>query len=191
MNISASRLVNNSLSVYFFLDSELSNGRMKVQVKRAFKGYFFVTKKNNKKADKLCIKFTSYFNRSVLGCLYPLFQNQCPQFLRLHLFRRISQSSGQDLQDVKRTYPQVFIITTPDRRKLPISPKQRFLKICFSPSREEEDYRAENMTKIKLARVLVTSFDIFHHFTTFTFLVSVFLCHNLDSNMLKREGSLT
>ena len=37
--------VNNSRSEYFFLDSELSNGKMKVQVKGAFKGRFFVTKK--------------------------------------------------------------------------------------------------------------------------------------------------
>ena len=28
-------------------------------------------------------------------------------------------------------------------------------------------------------------------FATFTFLVSVLLCHNLDSSMLKSEGSLT
>ena len=42
---SASKHVNNSLSVYFFLDSELSNGRMKVQVKRAFESYFLSPKK--------------------------------------------------------------------------------------------------------------------------------------------------
>ena len=35
-------------------------------------------------------------------------------------------------------------------------------KNLFFPSREGEDYGAENMTKIKLARVLVTSFDKFH-----------------------------
>ena len=58
--------------------------------------------------------------------------------------------------------PQVFIITTPGRRKLPISPKQRFL--YFSSPEREEDYGAEKMTKIKFARVLVTSFDKFYHF---------------------------
>ena len=75
--------------------------------------------------------------------------------------------------------------------KLPISPKQRFLKICFSPSREGEDYRAKNMTKIKLARVLVKSFDKFHHLEPSHFLDSVLLCHNLDSSILKCEGCLT
>ena len=47
---SASRYVNNSFSVYFFL--ELSYERMKVQVKRAFKGYFFVTKETIRKQTR-------------------------------------------------------------------------------------------------------------------------------------------
>ena len=41
-------------------------------------------------------------------------------------------------------------------------PTKMFWKSIFL-NREGEDYRAENMTKIKLARVLVTSFDKFHH----------------------------
>ena len=67
---SASRHVNNSFSKHFFLDSELSNKGMKIQVKRAFKSYFF-SPKNYKRADRLCIKFCSTFNASVLSCLYP------------------------------------------------------------------------------------------------------------------------
>ena len=35
--------------------------------------------------------------------------------------------------------PQVFIITTPDRRKLPISSEQLFLKIYFSLEERGED----------------------------------------------------
>ena len=92
---SASRHVNKSLSAYFFLDSELSNGRMKVQVKRTFKGYFFCHQKCNKKADRLCMKFSSNCNISVQRYLYLLFQNQYPHFLLLHLFGRMSQPSGQ------------------------------------------------------------------------------------------------
>ena len=84
-----------------------------------------------------------------------------------------------------KAFPQLFIITMPGRRKLSILPKQRFLKIYFSLVERREDYGAEKMTKIKLARELVTSFDKFHHFSTFTFLVSVLLY------MLKCEGSLT
>ena len=72
---------------------------MKVQVKRAFKGYFLSPKKNNKKADRLYIKFSSTFNTRVQRCLYPLFQNQRPHFLLLHLSRRLSQPSGQMLNE--------------------------------------------------------------------------------------------
>ena len=46
----ASKHVNNSLSVYFFLNSELSNGRMKVQVKRAFESYFLSPKKQQQES---------------------------------------------------------------------------------------------------------------------------------------------
>ena len=42
-------------------------------------------------------------------------------------------------------------------------PPNKFFENLFFPSTEGEDYGAENMTKIKLARILVTSFDKFHH----------------------------
>ena len=65
------------------------------------------------------------------------------------------------LMPPSKTLPQVFIITNPGKRKLPISPKQCFENLFF-PSREGEDYEAKNMTKIKLERVLATSFNKFH-----------------------------
>ena len=37
--------INSSFKVYLFFDSELKNWGMKVQVKKDFKSYFFVTKK--------------------------------------------------------------------------------------------------------------------------------------------------
>ena len=95
--------VNNSLSVYFLLDSELNNEGMKVQVKKAFKSYFLSTR-NNKRVDKLCIKFSSTFSTSVQRCLYLLFQNQHLHFLLFHLFWRMSQPSVQDQQNGKWTY---------------------------------------------------------------------------------------
>ena len=85
---------------------------MKVQVKRAFETYF-LSPKNLKTAYKLCMKFSSTIyaevpispiNTNVQRCLYPLFQAQRPHFLMLHLFRRISQLSGQDQQNDKETY---------------------------------------------------------------------------------------
>ena len=67
-----------------------------------------------------------------------------------------------------------FLSSTPGRRKLPIPPEQRFLQISFFPQQKGvgwaggriwggEDYGVEKITKIKPTRVLVTSFDKFHH----------------------------
>ena len=79
----------------------------------------------------------------------------------------------------------------PGRKKLPISSNQGFPKICFSPSRKGEDYGAEKMTKVKLVRVLVTSFDKFHHLCNLhIFGLCFVLLHNLDSSILKNEDSL-
>ena len=184
---------------------------MKVQVKRAFKSYF-LSPKNNKRADRLCIKFSSTFNTSVLRCLYPLFQNQHPHFLLPHLFRRMSQPPGQVLLittidlDLSRIFLEFFLksvyrsmvaksfkfmvlrllgtkfvsqieyVSSCPQAKLfprflssPLQEKEithffqtKCFKNLFFPSREGEDYGAENITKIKLARVLITSFDKFH-----------------------------
>ena len=72
----------------------------------------------------------------------------------------------------------------------------RFLSYnCFWKSiilgRKGKDYGAEKMTKIKLVKVLVTSFDEFHIFPTFTYLVPVLFCQNLDSSILKCWNYLT
>ena len=193
---SASRHVNNSLSVYFFLYSELNNEGMTVQVKRVFKTYFFFffSPNNNKRADKLCIKFSSTFNTSVLRFLYPCFKMNTPIFCCFIFFEeclnpqvRINEMVNEPTIDYhpsllllffefffkpvyptmvaikfqihgvkingkyicesnwicllmppSKTLPQVFIITTPGKRKLPTSPKQRFENLFF-PSREGED----------------------------------------------------
>ena len=42
-------------------------------------------------------------------------------------------------------------------------PNRVFWKSVFHPAERGEDYGAEKMTKVKLARVLVTSLDKFHH----------------------------
>ena len=53
-------------------------------------------------------------------------------------------------------------------RKLPISPEQRFLEIYFPLAERGGDMElyklpSVKMTRIKLARILVTSFNKFHH----------------------------
>ena len=102
---SASRYISNSLSVYLFLDSEPNYGGIKVQVKRAFKSY--LSPKNIRKKDRLWMKISS---TSKLKCaevpMLPI-SKLCPHFLLLHLFRRMSQSSGQDQQNGKQTYFQL------------------------------------------------------------------------------------
>ena len=66
------------------------------------------------------------------------------------------------LISLSKNLRQDLIITTPRRRKLTISLKQYLL--YFSSAEREEDYGAEKITKIKIARVLVTNFDKFYHF---------------------------
>ena len=56
---------------------------------------------------------------------------------------------------------KVLIITTSGARKFPISLTKRFL--YFFSAEREDHYGAEKITKIELSRVLVTSFDKFHH----------------------------
>ena len=58
----------------------------------------------------------------------------------------------------------ILILLTPGRWQLLIPPEQRFLKIYFSPVEREGEYLGtKKMTKIKPARVLLTSFDKFQH----------------------------
>ena len=73
----------------------------------------------------------------------------------------------------------------------PFHPTSISWESIFSPSRKGGGLWSWKMTKLKLVKVLATSFDKFQHLATFTFLISVFLCHNLDSVMLKGEGCLT
>ena len=73
----------------------------------------------------------------------------------------------------------------------PFHPTSILWESIFSPSRKGGGLWSWKMTKLKLVKVLATSFDKFQHLATFTFLISVFLCHNLDSVMLKGEGYLT
>ena len=67
------------------------------------------------------------------------------------------------LMSLSKNFPQFLIITSClGRRKVTISPKQRFL--YFFLAEREEDYGVEKIATIKLVRVLVTSFDKFYHF---------------------------
>ena len=72
--------VNNNLSVHFFLGSELSNERMKVQVKRVFKGYFFVTKKTIRKQTVSAWNFLQPSIQVCRGAYISYFKIKAPIF---------------------------------------------------------------------------------------------------------------
>ena len=54
------------------------------------------------------MKFSSTFNTSVQRCLYPVFQNQCPHFLLLHIFRRMAVHPSPS-EFTSRTHPLIFL----------------------------------------------------------------------------------
>ena len=97
--LSPSWHVNNSLSVYLFLDSELNNGELKVQVKRAYKSLLCHQKKIRRK------KISSAFNIRVQRYLYPYFKSN-PLFSATPSFAKNASinQNGQDQQNGKRTW---------------------------------------------------------------------------------------
>ena len=181
---------------------------MKLQVKTAFKSYFFVTKKVIKKQTGSAWKFLQPLIPVCWGAYIPSFKISVPFFcctlfsendlnpqvninkmvnkhivdyhpilsqLISRIHSHISLDSiflwSQKIEPVHfrscsniKLFPRFLSFPT-GRRKLPIPLEQRFLKIYFFPSRKVwEDYGVEKITKIKpTRRVLVTSFDKFHH----------------------------
>ena len=91
-----SRHINNSLSVYLFLYSKLNNEGMIVHVKRVFKSYFLSRKQTG-----------SAWNFLLPPAQLCRVANQRPHFLMLHLFRIISQPSGQNQQSGKQTHSRL------------------------------------------------------------------------------------
>ena len=72
-SFSTSRHVSNNLSVIL---SSILNSVMK--------GRKYRSRESNKRADRLCMKFSLTLNTSVQRCLYLLFQNQCPILFRIN-----------------------------------------------------------------------------------------------------------
>ena len=59
----------------------------------------FLPPKNNKKADRLCMKFSSNTHANVRKCLNPLFKNQYSLFLLLLFFKDFLTPPPPPLQD--------------------------------------------------------------------------------------------
>ena len=158
---------------------------MKVRVNRAFKSYF-LSAKNNEKADRLCKKLSSISNTvtpngTTKGFISPeyflnLFSNlyippwlwKSFKFLMLRLLEDTFL-----LMPLRKTLPQA-------EGNYPFPPNKVFWKSTFHPAERGEDYVAEKMEKLNLRgywlQILINSTI----FATSTFLVSVLLCHNLD-----------
>ena len=83
---SASRQVNNSLSKYFFLDSELNNKGMKVQVKRAFKATF-CHQKTIRDQTGSALNFLQLSIQVCWGAYIPYFKINTPIFCYLIFFK--------------------------------------------------------------------------------------------------------
>ena len=66
-------------------------------------------------------------------------------------------------------------------------PQAMIFENLLFPAERGKDYEAEKITKIKLSQVLINPTI----FATYSFLWSVLQFHNLNSTMLKCEGSLT
>ena len=77
---STSRHISNRLSMYLFLDSELNSKVMKVQVKRAFINYFFVTKRAIRKQTGPASNFLQPPVKLCRGSYIPYFKITPPLF---------------------------------------------------------------------------------------------------------------
>ena len=85
-----SRHIDNNLSVYLFLEFEQQLGKSKefnnqgMNENRAFRSYFFLSPKNNEKADSLCIKFSGDPNdpNDETSKLYQFITNRIPKHVQ-------------------------------------------------------------------------------------------------------------
>ena len=180
---------------------------MKVQIIRAFKSYFFVTKKVIKRQKGSAWNFLQppihplIFLWTLKGFISPesflnfflnLYIPQCFQksfkfiVLRLQANKFVSQKieSVHFNSCLQAKLSPSFYHYSPGKRKLPILPNSVFWRSIFSSAeRGGENYGVEKFTKIQPRRVLVTNLINSTIFATFTFSGSVLLCRNLASSV--------
>ena len=105
----------------------------------------------------IALDLSRIFLEFFLKPIYPTIIAKSFKFMVLRLLK------NKFVSQMKFVYlcPQVYISTTPGEVTTLFSQTKCF-KNLFFPRREGENYGAENMAKIKLARALITSFDKFH-----------------------------
>ena len=128
----------------------------------------FLSAKNNKKADRFCMKLSSTSNTVIhKGSTKGLsLQNISCIFLKLVYPTMVAekfQISGVKI--IGRHFLLMPLSKTLLRAEgsYRFPPNRVFWRSFFHPAEREEVYGAEKMTKVKLERVLVTSCDKFHH----------------------------
>ena len=80
---------------------------------------------------------------------------------------------------LKQNFSQYLIITSQAEGNYPFPSSNVFWKLIPTPSRKvrrERNHEAEEMTKIKLARVLARSFVKSYHLCTLNFFLFLFCC---------------
>ena len=140
---------------------------MKVQVK-SLKA-IFLSAKNNKKAGKLCMKLSStsniatpkrtnkgvYFSIIFLDFfLKPVYPNMVVKSFKFLVLRLLEDKFFP--MSLSKPLPQA-------EGNYHFPPNRVFWKSVFHPAERGQGYGAEKTAKVKLVRVLVTSFDKFHH----------------------------
>ena len=80
------------------------------------------------------------------------------------MFADMFLTDDVNIKKQENVSPRFLSVPPIGRKKILIPPKQRCLKIYFSPAeRQGEDYRVKKITKIKSTRALVGRFNEFRH----------------------------
>ena len=139
--------------------------------------------KNNKKAGRLCMKLSSTSNTATpkrtnkgvyLSIIFldfflkPVYPNMVVKSFKFLVFRLLEDKFL--LMSLSKPLPQA-------EGNYHFPPNRIFWKSVFHPTERGQGYGAEKTAKIKLVRVLVTSFDKFHHlYNLYIFFWFLFCC---------------
>ena len=112
----------------------------------------------------LVLDLSRIFIEFFLKPVYPTMVAKKFKFMVLRLLENTVVSKKLNLfaHAPKQKSPPGFYYYYSRQKKITYFPQTKCFENQFFPSREREHYGAENIIKVKLARVLVTSFNKFH-----------------------------
>ena len=103
-----------------------------------------------------------YFLNFFSNLYIPPWLQESFKFMVLRLLENTFVSQKTEFVPQAKLSPR-FLSSPLQAKEITHSPQTKCFENLFFISRQGKDYRAENMIKIKLAMVLVTNFDKFHH----------------------------